>query len=275
VRRLLVTDLDGTLLRPDGSLGPRTRDAVNEFISSGGLFSYATARSFHSARRLTAGLDLALPVITYGGAITVDPMSGLADSVMVMSVTEFTAILGVLAEHRLQPIVFAMVASSDRVCWVDREPSAGVTDFLSRRPGDPRFLPLSSWSDLDPAGVFYLSVIASAEELAAAHRELQRLESVHTTFSEDVYVPGQFWLEIGSVRATKACGVRALQHKVGADVLICFGDNHNDLPMFDISDEAYAVANAVDEVKARATSVIGSNADEAVASWLEARRGSV
>lgn len=45
---LYVTDLDGTLLRPDGSLGRRTLTVVNAFIASGGLITDATARSFHS-----------------------------------------------------------------------------------------------------------------------------------------------------------------------------------------------------------------------------------
>ena len=42
----------------------------------------------------------------------------------------------------------------------------------------------------------------------------------------------------------------------------------NDLPMFEISDEAYAVANAVDELKAAATGIIESNEDDGVAKWL-------
>jgi hydroxymethylpyrimidine pyrophosphatase-like HAD family hydrolase len=69
MRTLYVTDLDGTLLLPDGSLGRRTRVVVNTFIASGGLITYATGRSFHSANRIMTDLNLHLPVITYAGAM--------------------------------------------------------------------------------------------------------------------------------------------------------------------------------------------------------------
>lgn len=47
-----------------------------------------------------------------------------------------------------------------------------------------------------------------------------------------------------------------------------FGDNANDLPMFEVADECYAVANATAEVRARATEVIGSNDEDGVAHVL-------
>ena len=43
----------------------------------------------------------------------------------------------------------------------------------------------------------------------------------------------------------------------------------NDLPMFRISDECYAVGNAVEELKHAATGVIGDNDSDSVARWLE------
>ena len=54
-----------------------------------------------------------------------------------------------------------------------------------------------------------------------------------------------------------------------------FGDALNDLPMFSIADEAYAVANALDVVKEAATKVIGSNDEDAVAEYLSAVAQSV
>ncbi|MCM1416322.1 MAG: HAD family hydrolase, partial [bacterium] len=42
----------------------------------------------------------------------------------------------------------------------------------------------------------------------------------------------------------------------------------NDIPMFEISDECYAVANAAPELKALATDVIASNDEDGVAKWL-------
>ena len=51
--------------------------------------------------------------------------------------------------------------------------------------------------------------------------------------------------------------------------MVVFGDSVNDIPMFKAADEAYAVANAIDELKAAATAVIGSNEEDAVAAFLK------
>jgi 5-amino-6-(5-phospho-D-ribitylamino)uracil phosphatase len=83
-RTLFVSDLDGTLLGPDATLSETTTHVINEFISGGGMFTYATARSFTTASLVTAPLDLRLPVITYGGAIIVDPCTGQARQAQVL-----------------------------------------------------------------------------------------------------------------------------------------------------------------------------------------------
>jgi len=59
-----------------------------------------------------------------------------------------------------------------------------------------------------------------------------------------------------------------LKALLGCEKVVCFGDGRNDLSMFEIADACYAVGNAVDELKAIATGVIGKNDDDAVARWL-------
>ena len=70
-------------------------------------------------------------------------------------------------------------------------------------------------------------------------------------------------------KATKANAILELKKLLSCDRVISFGDAINDLPMFSVSDECYAVANAKDEVKEKATAIIGSNNDDGVAKWLE------
>ena len=59
-----------------------------------------------------------------------------------------------------------------------------------------------------------------------------------------------------------------MKEQYGFGKLAVFGDSVNDLSMFRVADEAYAMANAIDEVKAAATEVIGSNNEDAVADTL-------
>lgn len=72
-----------------------------------------------------------------------------------------------------------------------------------------------------------------------------------------------------STRATKAAAARRLADQIGADQLIAFGDNLNDVPLFEMADQACAVANAVPQLLHIASEVIPSNDDEGVADWLE------
>lgn len=70
-------------------------------------------------------------------------------------------------------------------------------------------------------------------------------------------------------RASLSCRVFCVQlrnNKCGR--VVAFGDAINDIPMFQIADECYAVENAVEELKALATGIITSNEQDGVAKWL-------
>ena len=67
---------------------------------------------------------------------------------------------------------------------------------------------------------------------------------------------------------TKAQGVDRLRRITGIQRIVCFGDNPNDLPMFAVADESYAVGNAKAEVKRAATGVIGSNEELGVVRYI-------
>ena len=86
--------------------------------------------------------------------------------------------------------------------------------------------------------------------------------------SEDSIIPGLDWLEFHHEEGTKAKAIERVMKQLGANRLVVFGDNNNDLPMFRIADESYAVSNAIPAVLAAATGVIGSNDSDAVARWV-------
>ena len=75
-------------------------------------------------------------------------------------------------------------------------------------------------------------------------------------------------LEIYPEGCTKASALARVMEMTGARRIVSFGDNINDVPMFRISAESCAVANAVPEARAAATRVIGANTENGVARWL-------
>jgi 5-amino-6-(5-phospho-D-ribitylamino)uracil phosphatase len=269
-RTLLVTDLDGTLLRPDATLSTEAVDIINDFIDRGGMFTYATARSFTSASRVTAPLRLSLPVITYGGAIVVDPRTGQPRPARKLAVEAVAEVLRLTSDSAvIRPVVFAIHEGRDRVCWLADHVTPGVASFLEQRPGDPRLLPLRDWGTIDVASTFYLALIGGGEPLHDLYGRLTEVRArCHAVLAEDVYTADEWWLAITAPTATKAAALAVLKRELAADTLVCFGDNHNDLSMFAVVDTALAVANAVPELRAVASSVIGANTADGVARWI-------
>ena len=81
-------------------------------------------------------------------------------------------------------------------------------------------------------------------------------------------------MEICPRNCTKAKAVLKMKERYGFGKAAVFGDSVNDLSMFRAADEAYAVSNALEELKAAATAVIGSNEEDAVAKFLKNRADS-
>ena len=92
-------------------------------------------------------------------------------------------------------------------------------------------------------------------------------ERVRCTIQQELYRP-EYWCEIMPAKATKAEAIKTLKRLWKCDRIVSFGDAINDIPMFEISDECYAVENAVSELKEAASGIIGSNEKDGVAKWL-------
>jgi Cof subfamily protein (haloacid dehalogenase superfamily) len=274
VKTLFVADLDGTLLRSDASLSDDTVADLRRLIAGGLAFTYATARSHTSALRATASLDLRLPAAVYAGAMVVDSKSGAPISVSDHDPDLVAAVIDLCQAAGVPPLVYCRRDGRDQVVWVRREESDGIRAYLASRGDDPRFAPAESWPGLPRRDVFYLTLISTAEHLeplrAAMHEQLSGHAEV--TLQSDTYTPHHRWLEITAPGADKGTAVLRLKELTGADRLVVFGDNGNDLPMFAVADESYAVANAIPAVINAATAVIPANDEDGVTCTLRRLR---
>ncbi|MGO4102966.1 HAD-IIB family hydrolase [Leifsonia sp. YAF41] len=270
---LFLSDLDGTLLASNGTLSTLTRTTINRLIADDGLlFSYATARSFASASVVLAGLQVRMPVAVYGGALIVDGMTG---AVLTRYGLDSAVVSLVLAECRardLPPIVYEFRDGRDWVSWNQADESPGTRNYTATRRGDRRMRPVDSWEGLPHDGVFYLTIIGGREAITGAADVLaaQLAGLANLVVQRDNYYPDEYWLEISAAEANKAVAAVALQRYAGAERLVCFGDNNNDLPMFAVADASYATALANETVRAAASAVIGASDDDAVAHHLVA-----
>lgn len=266
-RTLYVTDLDGTLLNTRSGVSPYSVETINRLVEQGMLFTYATARSQVSASAVARGLSAKIPVIVYNGAFIIHPETGQMLSELYFEPEEVQKIRGVLTQRDISPLVYSYVQGEEKVSWVTDRENEGIREYLSKRKGDRRLRPMETAGKLYEGKVIYFTCIGERENLLPVYEFLVQDKRFRCTLQQELYRT-EYWLEIMPAKASKAEAVKVLKKLWNCDRVISFGDALNDIPMFEMSDECYAVANAVEELKAVATGVIGSNEEDGVARWL-------
>ncbi len=263
-KTLYVSDLDGTLLKNDQTLSKYTVDTLNSLIERGMIFSYATARSIVSASKVTAGLNSKIPVILHNGAFVIENCENILLS-GAFSSEEAAEILDTLLAHRLYPIVYAMMDGAEKFSYLPDCETRGMKIFNDTRRSDIRNHPVEAPEDLYRGEIFHITCIDEEVSLRPLYEQYR--DRFQCVFHRDIY-SGEWWLDIQPKEATKAKAILALKAMLGCDRVICFGDGKNDISMFQIADEGYAVKNADDELKRIAAAVIESNECDGVAKWL-------
>ncbi|MCR4760367.1 MAG: HAD family hydrolase [Oscillospiraceae bacterium] len=264
-RTLYVSDLDGTLLRSNERTSDYTNSVINRLTAQGMLFSYATARSFVTAQKVTAGMTAEIPLIVYNGAFVIDNATGQR---MIENYFDASAdaLLDDLFAHGVFPIVYAMIDGQEKFSFVPSLCTRGMQCFLDSRKGDIRTNAAENAQALHAGSKFYFTCIDTPEKLRPLYETYR--DKYHCVYQRDIY-SGEQWLELMPQAASKANAIRQLQKLLQCDRLVVFGDGQNDIDMFQLADEAYAVQNADDALKAYASAVIPSNDSDGVAHWLE------
>jgi Cof subfamily protein (haloacid dehalogenase superfamily) len=265
MKTLYVSDLDGTLLRHDETLSRYTVETINALIERGMIFSYATARSLITASKVTAGLSTKIPVIIYNGSFIKESGTGKSLLSNAFSKAQSDEILNYLLQREIFPIVYAMIDGVEKFSYCADRESRGTKIFNDTRRGDVRDNPIPFPADLYRGEIFHVTCIDEEEILRPIYEHFK--DTYQCIFHRDIY-SGEQWLEIQPSGATKAKAICALAKLLSCDRIVCFGDGKNDISMFEIADECYAVDNADSTLKAIATAIIGSNEQDGVARWL-------
>lgn len=266
MKTLYVSDLDGTLLRSDETTSELTNEIINELVDQGMLFSYATARSFHTSHKVTKGLNAKIPLIIYNGALILDNVTGELLLSNFFEDNEIQSLIKDLASHQIYPIVYSFINGVEKFSFIERLNTVGMHKFLETRKYDQRVRKVDHLDYLYDGQCFYVTCIDEKEKLDSIYEKYKDI--YHCVYQEDMYFHDQ-WLEIMPKNASKSVAAKQLKDYYQCDRMIAFGDGINDTDLFEVADEAYAVENAVEELKTKATSVIGNHNDDAVAKWLK------
>ncbi|WP_197093870.1 HAD family hydrolase [Nonomuraea sp. SBT364] len=256
--RIVATDLDGTLLRSDGTVSPRTREALRLARRAGAEVVFVTARPPRSMAPIARQAGELGTAVCSNGAIVYDVT---ADEIVTMEAIEPASarkILDALTEA-LPGIAFAAETGRGVLC----QPGYGRThpgDELYRRgvpdvcaAGEP-IVKLLAWSPEHPLDDLFTAAVAAVEGQA---------EVTHSG------VPGL--LEISAPGVTKAGTLAGFCERLGAGPadVVAFGDMPNDLAVLAFAGAGYAMANSHHLVLQAVERRTLSNDEDGVAVVLE------
>ena len=272
-RRLLIAiDFDGTLLGPDGRVSPATKVAIRKVLDAGHEVVFATGRAWHESREVVEQVDHRGQAVFVGGAFVIDTDGGRVLHRQGMDVEVAREVCGIFERHGLGPLVL-----------LDRD-AIGVDYALG-----PHDLPpaVADWhernrlthtrvGDLTTYGhehTMRVGTLGPAAAVDAAHREVDHTFGERVlAYKIDLATYGVELLEVFDPSVNKWAGVErvALSHGIDRRDVVAIGDDMNDLHLIEGAGVGVAMGNAKEPVKAIADLIIGTNADDGLATFLTA-----
>jgi hypothetical protein len=256
--RLIASDLDGTLLRPDGTVSERTRRALAVLAGSGIELVFVTARPPRWVDHLADVVGAHGTVICSNGAFVYDVLRRT-----------------VVQAHGISPATVRAIAADLRA----ELPGVGFAAELPDGIRMEKQYPALHLQDVDlSAGYEAIEVIdvpvgkLLARSLQVPEAEfLARVAPLVSGRAELAYSGFGGLAEMGPLGVTKASslGEWSAERGIPATEVWAFGDMPNDLPMLAWAGTSFAVANAHPDVAAAADRRCPSNAEDGVACVLE------
>jgi Cof subfamily protein (haloacid dehalogenase superfamily) len=270
--RLLALDVDGTLLRNDGNVAPRDREAIASALEAGVAVTLATGRLSSSALPFARALSLEVPLVCADGAVLFCPKRQIPLRQRPLGAAGLSTFLARLRQHGLAPFVFNHQAVCGAAGDFARYPFvSGWTDELVAHDDLDR---AAAGSD-HQAPITAIGV-GGSPQVAAIMEALRGDPSV----SDEVVVfpirTTDHWVvRLSPGGCSKAVGLGHLVEDLGfaADEVAVVGDWYNDVPMLEWARYSFAMGQAPEEVKRaakttlRATAETGGAIAEALA-WL-------
>jgi Cof subfamily protein (haloacid dehalogenase superfamily) len=262
--RLVATDLDGTLLRDDHTVSPRTRAALDAARAAGVHVVPVTARQPLGVRPLAEAAGFAGWAVCSNGSLGVHIGTGERLFEESLAVEAQQRLVAALAEQ--VPGLLHVSVRDGGEGFVAQEGYAALATFddHKREVSTMTGHELSEVLDEPSLKLIVRHPELGVPELLAAARALG-LDDVALTHS------GAPFLEVMAASVSKAWGVARLCERLGIDreEVVAFGDAPNDVEMLAWAGHGVAVANAVPEAIEVADEVTASNEDDGVALVLE------
>ncbi|MEU1089569.1 Cof-type HAD-IIB family hydrolase [Streptomyces sp. NPDC005576] len=252
--RLIVTDMDGTLLDADGNVPLGLWPLLDELRRRGIVFSPASGRQYATLAHLFEGVDAGMVYIAENGALVVRDGVELSSDPLdpAVSARLVTRVRQLVREGR----DIGVVVCGKRSAYTERGDAAFLSEVLTY---------YRAHRLVDDATAVDDEIIKVAVlDFGGAERSAPALADFSGT--HQVVVSGEHWIDVMNRTADKGAAVRRLQHDmgIGPEQTMVFGDYLNDLEMLDTADWSFAMANAHPDVLRRARHTAPAHTDDGV-----------
>ena len=268
---VFITDLDHTFLRTDLSLSEFTKESWNR-AAKHSIMSVATARTYKKTLQFIKDIEINAPMILLDGALVATMEKKIIQTKFVGKEVA-DAIIDEGAKFGIYPFILSLADASLREIFsYSTTLNAHQKEVLKNYKNDDHHHQQTNLRAMDDN--FKIVYFGDEELLRPLAAHLQELfgDMLKYILAPEAYV-GCYFLTILHKDADKSHGIRSVSEYVGFDLgkLTVFGDNFNDIGMFELAGISVAVANAQEGVKKSAKVVLPhTNDEDAVARYLEA-----
>lgn len=275
MRKLYVSDLDGTLLNSQSQVSDESARLLNQAIERGSLFTIATARTPATVTSLMRNVNLRLPGIVMTGGAYYDFSKRRIVNPRFMEEKVAARLIRDWKESGLSAFVYMLDNEGILQVYHIGSLSDVEREFMCQRSGTPCKVfnvPDHGESQI-PADLSRTMLFFGMQPNEPATRFYDKVcekygDDIVPQFYHDIFGDSVAMVEMFPKGVNKASALEKLASDLAVDRLVVFGDNVNDLPMMRIADEAVAVANASEEVKEAASIVIDDHDSDAVARFI-------
>jgi hypothetical protein len=257
--RLLLADVDGTLVTPDKVLTQRTIEAVHALHAADVLFAITSGRPPRGMSMLVEPLELSTPIAAFNGGLIVEPDMTVMEQKLV-------------PESLVMPIL-TLMESYGLVTWIYRGADWYVRDLkgphVDREAATVEFQPIvaESFNGLSDRVAKIVGVSDDHDAMARATEAARDQFCDHVTAAQSQ----PYYLDVTHPEANKGGVVKYLSSRFGIPTpqIATIGDMPNDVLMFAHSGLSIAMGNASSEVQRAARMVTTTNQDEGFANAVQ------
>ncbi|HWE27807.1 MAG TPA: Cof-type HAD-IIB family hydrolase [Polyangia bacterium] len=258
--KLLIADVDGTLVTQEKVLTPRAIDAVARLRDAGIAVVLTSGRPPRGMAMLTKPLHLTTPVAAFNGGLVVQP-----------------DLVTVVEQHTLPRTLAAEVVDYLLGAGVDVWVYRGA-DWLIRDPSAPHVAREQFTVQFAPSVVADVrSVLDDAIKIVGVSDDTERLAKCEAELRERVGARASaarsqpYYLDVTHPDANKGTVVRCCSRQMGVplEAIAVIGDMPNDVLMFAIAGTSIAMGNASRDVQRTARYVTTSNEEEGFANAVD------